>query len=370
MLLGAVAVIAVLLCGACASEPMRRQPDLAMGDELLGPSVTKGREPTVVGRGELRVMVSGSARVELLNRTNVVFAPSTVYAVPDASLVRFLVQHGDIVEVGTPLAEVQANVESLNAQIAVLDIEVSQGQTALSQARTAQAAKSRDLAKRLTSETRTSEREILMIQLNAHESKSAAENARAERALGKKREERALYQSLLEPYVIESTVRGQIVDIASMAAGYPIAPGDKLACILELDVYQLVMNARAVEFRLGMPVTVTAADGEAMTGRVASIPSAASENERLVPIVLQLDTPLEPIEKYVTQHFAVSGETVSLADVLVVPEKALRTENDKPYAMMLVDGEPQKRFVRTGVSGGGMVHVVYGLNAGDALVAE
>ena len=356
--------LVMFLGAACAPKEVRRQADLATG--VLTSGTPQGYKLSMVRREALSVVSAGSAKLEFMNQTDVLFEESKEYPVPDAVLVKFLVQHGDMVEAGEPLAEVQVDEESLRAQIAMLGIEIGQADVALSQAKAEQAETAKDYALRGVEEADRKKQEILRLELSIYESKAAADNARASRQISKKREQYALYQRLLQPTVICAPVSGKVLDIVSVTAGYPVKHGARLASVLEQDVVRLVMSARASEFRFGMPVTVKLPTGVEVAGVIATDAGLASSGSAGVSV--RLNEPMDLAAAYEAQNFVVTGESIHLEDALVVSDKALKSEAGKTYAVVLVDGELRKRFIKTGVTGKGVTHVIYGLEEGDELV--
>ncbi len=63
--------------------------------------------------------------------------------------------------------------------------------------------------------------------------------------------------------------------------------------------------------------------------------------------------------------------TVVLRDVLVIPEKSVRSDQEQPFVFVaLRDGRFQKRVVKPGQEEGDRVQVIDGLKAGDKIVTD
>jgi HlyD family secretion protein len=65
---------------------------------------------------------------------------------------------------------------------------------------------------------------------------------------------------------------------------------------------------------------------------------------------------------------SVNVEVGRRADALVVPAESIRDAATAPWVLRVVDGRAERRPVRVGLRGEGMIEVVDGLAPGDAVV--
>lgn len=132
-----------------------------------------------------------------------------------------------------------------------------------------------------------------------------------------------------------------------------------LADVDELDLPNVTPGASA-SFR---PDSFPAEEIEGRVSRVA--PEARQQGGATVfTTVIEFTTPAS-LDLRPGMNAAVTIVTAERADVLVIPERALRTVGTRFFVNVIVDGRVEEREVLIGQRGGGLVEIVSGLTLGD-----
>lgn len=167
---------------------------------------------------------------------------------------------------------------------------------------------------------------------------------------------------------------GGVVSARMVEPGEPVAVGGELFTIV--DASRLELSAQipvdeAARVAVGQPVTFTLAGdpGRELTGRVARMDPAADPATRQVGVYAEL---ANPGGRIIAGQFAtgrVIGERV--ADAVVVPLAAVRSEGDASYVLVIEDGRIARRTVTTGArdEAAGVVEVTSGVRAGEQVLA-
>lgn len=161
---------------------------------------------------------------------------------------------------------------------------------------------------------------------------------------------------VLEVLVQVGAVVTQSQPVARM---YTAGELEVLADVDELDLPNVAPGAVA-RFR---PDSFPAAEIEGRVGRVA--PEAREQGGATVfTTVIAFDAPAD-LDLRPGMNASVTIVTAERADVLVIPERALRTVGARYFVTVVVDGRNEEREVLIGQRGGGLVEIVSGLAAGD-----
>lgn len=118
----------------------------------------------------------------------------------------------------------------------------------------------------------------------------------------------------------------------------------------------------------GVEVTVSAYPKERFTGVVQSVGSRVDEKTRALPVRILVQNPngrLKP-DMYASVMLA-TGEK---AGALAVPASAVGEEGDERFVFVQENGGYERRNVTLGRANGGLVEVLSGIKAGEAVVTE
>jgi len=142
-----------------------------------------------------------------------------------------------------------------------------------------------------------------------------------------------------------------------------------------VNMKQFRINARVDEsdvarIAVGQPavVTVDALPNQNMTAHVAFIGAIPTISQGVVnyPITLDLDPTEAPIRPGMTANVAV--EVTRRENVLLVPNRAVRTQGRNRIVEVMVDGKPVVRPVTVGLSNDQFTEIANGLQEGDEVV--
>lgn len=166
-----------------------------------------------------------------------------------------------------------------------------------------------------------------------------------------------------------SPVDGIVSDLTYKRAGERVYAHETLVTIYREDGMLLSISNSSLNFRYGMPVTVTSgmkANQVTYQGSVVAADDLLPENRRQGYALIRLEPEAKPKYKQIN----VSGVSQYLEDVLVIPRRAAAMDGGKYYVECLVDGNPQKRCVNVGLAGATDMWIVQGLQTGDVVIAD
>lgn len=131
-----------------------------------------------------------------------------------------------------------------------------------------------------------------------------------------------------------------------------------------------VDEANVVKLKTGMPVNITfdAIQARPFQGTVASITPSGVTQQGVVtfPVTVVFNTQGTTIPPGTSANLSFVID--SKQDVLAVPSRAIQRQGRNSYVQVLVDGKPEERQVRTGLSGGNTTELVEGLTEGETVV--
>lgn len=164
-----------------------------------------------------------------------------------------------------------------------------------------------------------------------------------------------------------------VIDSVSVNVGEQVSEGKGVMTIVNMKQFRI--NARVDEsdvarIAVGQPavVTVDALPNQNMTAHVAFIGAIPTISQGVVnyPITLDLDPTEAPIRPGMTANVAV--EVTRRENVLLVPNRAVRTQGRNRIVEVMVDGKPVVRPVTVGLSNDQFTEIANGLQEGDEVV--
>ena len=175
----------------------------------------------------------------------------------------------------------------------------------------------------------------------------------------------------LEDTVIRAPFGGR-VGLRRVSVGSLISPGTVITTLDDTSVIKVdfaIPENNLTALRVGLPVTAgsTAYPGRTFKGRVTSLDSRIDATSRAVLVRAEIpngDGALKPgmflnVELLRDQR-----------NGIVIPEESLVPEQNRQYVYVVVNGNAQKREVRTGLRRPGSVEIVEGLAQGERIVVE
>jgi RND family efflux transporter MFP subunit len=225
------------------------------------------------------------------------------------------------------------------------------------------------------------QRAIAMEELQKHEMAYRVARARHATALntvdeqiallGLRRVELALAKQHLEDARITAPFQG-IVQERQIARGVYLPAGQPVVTLVRTDPLRFqagVPEREAARVRVGQVVTLYAeGQEEPITAKVTRISPALDPNSRT--LVIEADVP-NPDNRLRAGVFAQADIVVDpAAQALAVPETAVSEFAGVEKVWRVRDGRAAEQRVSTGRREGGLVEILKGLTAGDAVVAD
>ena len=357
---------AVLLTASCAPVAQTATPDLIDNTNIAEPKINA--KLTNVTSGNVTMLTSGGALVTPVNGTPVSFVISEDFSVPQATVVKYHARQGDLLQAGDPILTVEMDTQTILAQIAILEIDIAHARNDLTQTKQDRNTALLDYDTRAAAETHPDRKEILLLEKKIYELQTAGDVTRAQEDLERKEAQHTLYESLLSPYVMTAPVSGIFWDVLEVPVGSPISSGTQICTITSMDVYNITIKARSTALRLGMPVSMTL-DGVTLNGVVGTEPYADGDFSIVTDEVFTIrpEAPLESPADYLTSVFPIQATFAAMTDVVILPEKTVRKDGSTSYVNVPFGSSMRRQVVKLGIYGNGNVHILQGLEDGDAL---
>jgi len=175
----------------------------------------------------------------------------------------------------------------------------------------------------------------------------------------------------LEDTVIRAPFNGR-VGLRRVSVGSLISPGTIITTLDDTSVIKIdfaIPENNLTALRTGLPVTVgsTAYPSRVFKGRVTSLDSRIDTTSRSVLVRAEIpnsDGALRPgmflnVELLRDQR-----------NGIVIPEESLVPEQNRQFVYVVVNGNAEKREVRTGLRRPGSVEIIEGLAQGERIVVE
>lgn len=326
-------------------------------------------------RIEQKVLVTGT----LVARREILIAPE----IEGSRIVALLVEEGDRVTLGQPLARLDREV--LTAKLAENEAALARSDAAIAQAGSSitQSEARRDEAKsalaratpllktRIISESLYEQREAAARTTEAQlvAARDGLKVANAERkqieAQRRELEWRLSKTTILAPAA--GVISRRNAKIGSVASGAGVAqPMFHLVEDGDIELEAEVPEAEVSLLRVGQPATVTLPGGSTHTGTVRLVSPEIDRATRLGSIRISLDKS----DFLRVGGFARGTVLTATAEGLVVPLTALAFTPEGPRAKIVVDGRIVTRPVETGIRAGGNVEIRSGISESDTIVAK
>ncbi len=156
-----------------------------------------------------------------------------------------------------------------------------------------------------------------------------------------------------------------------VAPGVLVQPGMAILKIAQIDRVRLQANVGEndiASIRVGSPVTVTTAAGQALGAKVTSVFPFVDQGPRTAVVEAIVDNPGRALlpGQYVTMQFATGTRT----EALTVPRAAIARMGGKAKVWSVRDGRAEPRDVTLGIEGTERTEVTTGLAAGEAVVVR
>jgi len=177
----------------------------------------------------------------------------------------------------------------------------------------------------------------------------------------------------LADYYIRAPFDGVIAAV-NVKKGDSLSSGTSVATLItEQHLAEISLNeVDATKVKVGQKATLTfdAASELSLTGEVSSIDSIGAVSQGVVSYgaKINFDTKDERIKPGMSVSVSIIID--SKVDVLAVPVSAVKTQGETSYVEILVNNEPQKKEVTTGLANDTFIEIIEGLNEGDQIITS
>ena len=176
----------------------------------------------------------------------------------------------------------------------------------------------------------------------------------------------------LEGVKIYAPIDGVLGNITTLSRGEAVMPGTQLMQIYYNDDLRLRVNADPANLRFNMEVTVTVANDTTYRGIVISDPTAANQDGGLMDFMVRITERPGDYGAFLnllsSRRLTVTGKSVNILDVPVMPYNAVYNENNKRYVFLIEDNIMKKRYVQLGLFNFQSAEIVSGLRLGDRVL--
>jgi HlyD family secretion protein len=171
----------------------------------------------------------------------------------------------------------------------------------------------------------------------------------------------------------ESTVAAPIDGVVGrrlVEVGQAVTPSTPLVRLIDVDpavITVAIIERDLSRIRIGLPATVTtdALPGRTFTGRVAAISPTLSTATRTAEVRIEIqntDRSLRP-----GMFTSVEMQLARVVNAVTVPADAVLERPEGPTVFVIKDQTAEARRVQVGIASGGLVEIVQGLTAGEAV---
>ena len=170
---------------------------------------------------------------------------------------------------------------------------------------------------------------------------------------------------------IKSPING-ILLTSNVSVGDMVGPGVPIATIVATDKLSLTGNLSENNInyvKVGNPVEVTvdSIPNRTFAGKISYISPVSIPTGQFFPVKVTVDNPEGALKAGMT---ATAKMTVRTPSVLVIPNFALLSMDDKNYVILVKEGKAVKTTVHKGLSNEESTVIVQGLSAGELIVVQ
>jgi HlyD family secretion protein len=177
----------------------------------------------------------------------------------------------------------------------------------------------------------------------------------------------------LADYAVRAPFAGVIAEV-SAKKGDTASTGSAVATIISPQlVAEITLNEVDVaKVKTGDKATIAfdALEDLSLTGVVAKVDSLGAASQGVVSYGVQIS--FDTTDSRVKPGMSVAAAIITdfKADVLTVPNTAVKTQNGQSYVQVMKDGQPTRTEVTTGLANDTDTEIVSGLSEGDEVVTQ
>lgn len=357
--------------------------------DLLAHRHTKTEQPSTVAPPAVTVTRAAPADfVETVLVTGSLVPREDVLVAPEVEGLRILelradqgdeVKKGDVLAVletvtlDTQLAQNAANIARSTAAIAQAQSQIAEVQARLTEAK-AQLERAKPLSKEgylsgSTLDARTAaKRSLEALLVSAQGGLQAAEAEKVQfEAARRELEWRRTRSDVRAP--VDGLISRRTAHIGAIATALGVAAGEPMFRIIQNGEVELDAEAGEAQVRklkAGQTAAITVADGTSVTGAVRLVSPEIDNTTRLGKVRIFIGAG----KNLRVGTFASAQIETARQRGLAVPVSAVSTAGGISTALVLDGDIVRERKIKTGLTSGGLIEVVSGLNEGDRLIAR
>lgn len=279
------------------------------------------------------------------------------------TFVRYLVETGDYVEAGQPVAEIMTSVDEITVKEMELRLERAQGSY---EEFLEQYEAQLEAAMNAVKESSGTAKQIA--ELNQEKQIMELEKSRQtlEEGVAALEKQLEIYRTAMETTQVTAPVSGMVGWLNRYRSGDTIWDGSALGGIYSMEKVLFSVADTTGILRYGMKVELSDSAGNTYQGKIISC-NNESLSKDLITAAAYIKTDEEiPLEKMTS--LTASYETIQMENVLIVDARAVKMDKNGSYVLELADGILVKRYFTVGRTVNGICYAADGLNDGMIVV--
>lgn len=192
-------------------------------------------------------------------------------------------------------------------------------------------------------------------------------------AINQKNDALLSVRQTLADYNIIAPFDGQIASL-DISKGDSINSGTVVGSLMTTQkIAEITLNEIDVaSVKVGQKVTLTfdAISDLSVTGEVVEIDTLGTVNQGIVSYDIKIAFDVQDDRIKSGMSVSVAIITASKQDVLLAPIGAVKTQNNASYVEVLINNQPQRKIVTTGLSNDTMIEITDGLETGENVITQ
>ncbi len=180
-------------------------------------------------------------------------------------------------------------------------------------------------------------------------------------------------QQNLANYYVRAPFDGIIAEVNSKK-GESVSSGSIIASVItDKQIAEISLNEiDATKIKIGQKAILNfdAIENLSITGQVVEIDTLGAVSSGVVSygIKIAFDVQDERIKPAMSLSTNIIIE--SKQDVLSIPISAIKTSDGNSYVEVLINGQPERKIVTTGIANDTMIEIIKGINEGDQIITQ
>jgi len=276
-----------------------------------------------------------------------------------------------MIEKGDLIAEIELDVAYLSDELEKLRLNVANAEAYLSLERESILDEIAAMTERLA-ETNPGEAEIAKLRIEKAKLDYESYVFEAVSEIDGWKKEMAEIEEKLLGVKIYAPVDGLVGGVMTTGRGEAVEPGTAILYIYYNENFRFRASADTANFRYDMDVAITVANDLTYPGRIISDPLADNPEGGPAEFKVELtERPADPaafINLVSNRRISISGRSIELTGVPVLPYNVIYSENGKRYVLLLEDNIVKKRYVQIGLFTNQKAEILSGVKIGDRVL--